>query len=71
MADQYEADKGQFVPAIESVVVTWFNRLEMRLNNDVDSKWTEDFLSAISQTSGREMELHVQVGLPCWLYPAM
>jgi hypothetical protein len=68
MAHLYEADKGQFVPAIESIVVSWFNRLETRLNDDLDSKWTEEFLNVISDPSGRDLKLHVQVGLHCLEY---
>lgn len=60
-------DKEGFVSSVISVIVAWCDRLSVRLTNDNEGEWTDDFLERLSQSSS-ETQLHVQVGMqfPKW-----
>lgn len=56
-------DNGIFVPTMEGFVVSWYERLIARLENDSYAKWTEELLELLSSATKR-VELRVEVGLP-------
>ena len=61
MRETYQQDLDRFVPAIESIFVTWCDTLAVRLNDDTASEWTEGFLNIVSEAQAHGLKLRIQV----------
>jgi hypothetical protein len=55
-------DKAAFVPSVISQILTWYDRLTVRLDNDQEGEWTDGFLEILKNSKG-QIRLYVQVRL--------
>lgn len=54
-------DVADFVPAILTYTSAWYEQLNGMLENDAYAEWTEQLLSVLSNSSGPEFTLNVEV----------
>jgi hypothetical protein len=52
-------DKAAFVPSVISQILTWYDRLTVRLDNDQEGEWTDGFLEILKNSKG-QIRLYVQ-----------